>query len=251
MNDALTLDDLWRRAPRASGAFDPGTTGALPVPVQRYLRHAIAPATPLATAVRLRTRGEIRLKGWCPFRAEQVILRDGSMIWQATVRLRGVPIKGSDRFVGGAGALDWRVLGLFPVMRASGPDVSRSAAGRVAAETIWLPSVLAGADVNWSKAGPGGLVSASFSRQGFPMALTIALDGDGAVERVSMERWGNPDGGAFREVVFGALVEAERTFGGYTIPSRLRVGWYIGTPRFESEGEFFRCTIEEAVFRAP
>jgi hypothetical protein len=35
----------------------------------------------------------------------------------------------------------------------------------------------------------------------------------------------------------------------YTIPTRVRVGWYFGTSRFESEGEFFRATIEDAIFR--
>jgi hypothetical protein len=29
----------------------------------------------------------------------------------------------------------------------------------------------------------------------------------------------------------------------------VRVGWYFGSPRFESEGEFFRATIDEAMFR--
>jgi hypothetical protein len=37
-------------------------------------------------------------------------------------------------------------------------------------------------------------------------------------------------------------VEKSATFGGYTIPVRMRVGWHFGTERFESEGEFFRVT---------
>ena len=56
---------------------------------------------------------------------------------------------------------------------------------------------------------------------------------------VRMSRWGNPDGSRFRYVDFGALIEEENTFQGYTIPTRLRIGWYIGTDRFDSEGEFF------------
>ena len=42
---------------------------------------------------------------------------------------------------------------------------------------------------------------------------------------------------------FGGIIEEEGTFCGYTIPTRLRIGWYFGTERFESEGEFFRVTI--------
>jgi len=40
-----------------------------------------------------------------------------------------------------------------------------------------------------------------------------------------------------------------RSFGGYTLPTRLRAGWHFGTERFESEGEFFRVTIDDAVSR--
>jgi hypothetical protein len=50
-------------------------------------------------------------------------------------------------------------------------------------------------------------------------------------------------------VSFGGLVEEEASFAGYTIPSRLRVGWYFGTDRFEPDGEFFRVTVDEARYR--
>ncbi len=48
---------------------------------------------------------------------------------------------------------------------------------------------------------------------------------------------------------FGGVAEEERRFGGYTIPTRLRVGWYVGTDRFEPAGEFFRVTIDDAAYR--
>jgi hypothetical protein len=42
---------------------------------------------------------------------------------------------------------------------------------------------------------------------------------------------------------------AAGTFARYTIPIRMRVGWYFGTDRFESEGESFRVTIDDGVYR--
>lgn len=69
------------------------------------------------------------------------------------------------------------------------------------------------------------------------------LDGQGAL------RWGNPGGGPFREVPFGGLMEAEGTFQGLTIPTRVRVGWWFGTERFGREGEFFRAEVTGAEFR--
>jgi len=41
----------------------------------------------------------------------------------------------------------------------------------------------------------------------------------------------------------------ESTFSDYTIPTRLRIGWYFGTDRFEPYGEFSRCIVEEATYR--
>lgn len=62
-------------------------------------------------------------------------------------------------------------------------------------------------------------------------------------------RWGNPDGGEHHYVDFGGVVEAEATFEDYTIPTRLRSGWFFDSASFESEGEFFRCTIDNAIYR--
>ena len=79
--------------------------------------------------------------------------------------------------------------------------------------------------------------------------MEFEIDEHGQLQSVKMQRWGNPNGAAFRLVDFGGFMEAEGTFGGYTIPTRVRVGWYFGSPRFEAEGEFFRATIEHAAFR--
>jgi len=49
--------------------------------------------------------GEIKLKRWLPFTAEQVIRSDSQMMWKATVRRNGIPIRGFDRLVGGEGAM--------------------------------------------------------------------------------------------------------------------------------------------------
>jgi hypothetical protein len=43
--------------------------------------------------------GEIKLRGWMPFTAEQVLHRGRGMIWRATVRRRGLWIRGDDRLV--------------------------------------------------------------------------------------------------------------------------------------------------------
>jgi len=64
-----------------------------------------------------------------------------------------------------------------------------------------------------------------------------------------MQRWGNPEGGAFRYLDFGGVVEDEGRFGDYTIPTRLRIGWHFRKNRFEGDGEFFRVNVDDAAYR--
>lgn len=244
----LTLDALWGAAPASPGRFDPGTLANLPEPARRYLGHAIAPGTALATAVRITMHGEIKLGArWRPFTAEQVIVRDRGMIWAARSPMMGLAIVGSDRVLDGIGAMRWRIAGLIPVMSAAGPDIARAAAGRLAAEAIWLPAWLLDPAVAWRAEGPDQ-VGYRLTTNGEAVSPTLTIAGDGRVTAGRFSRWGNPDGGAFRYHEFGIVADQERSFGGYTIPTRMRAGWYPGTPRFESEGEFFRMTIDQAVF---
>jgi hypothetical protein len=85
--------------------------------------------------------------------------------------------------------------------------------------------------------------------QGHPVSLNLSVGERGELSAISLARWGNPDGGGFRAVEFGGFSEGESTFDGFTIPSRIRVGWYFGSDRFYSEGEFFRVTIDRAEYR--
>ncbi|WP_157467542.1 hypothetical protein [Edaphobacter aggregans] len=57
-----------------------------------------------------------------------------------------------------------------------------------------------------------------------------------------MLRWGNPDKAKFRFLPFGGLIEESGTFDGNTIPTKVRVGWYFGSERFDSEGKSKRST---------
>jgi hypothetical protein len=243
-----TIDSLWDTIRPTGGAFEPARLAALPEPARRYLAHAIAPGAPLATAVRLRMHGEIRLQQWLPFTAEQIIERERGMIWQATVRRWGMPIRGYDRLLDGAGAMCWRLFGRLPVLAASGADVTRSAIGRVAAESVWLPSRLYDAAVSWEPRGPAQ-VRAALPLHNEVADVDLGIGDGGRLAAVHLRRWGNPDGGAYRLLDFGGVADEEGTIGGYTIPTRLRVGWLSHEGRFGPGGEFFRVTVDGATFR--
>ncbi|MEQ8995127.1 MAG: hypothetical protein RID53_01335 [Coleofasciculus sp. B1-GNL1-01] len=248
MSQAVSLNELWESTPPSEQIFQPDQLVGYPDTVQRYLNHAIAPGTPLASAVRLRMHGEIKLRGWLPFTAEQVISWRRGFIWRAAVRMNGLPIWGSDRLVDGVGGMRWKLFGLFPVMTDSGADMTRSAVGRMLAELIWLPSVLCQQDISWTA--PDTVhAHGNLTQFGERCNLILTVDHQGGLESVNLRRWGNPEGGEFHYENFGGVVEAEGTFGGYTIPTRLLGGWHFGSERFESEGAFFRVTIDQAIYR--
>ena len=48
-----------------------------------------------------------------------------------------------------------------------------------------------------------------------------------------MQRWGNITGdGSYRSIPYGFTTGGEQTFGGYTIPDHLRIGWWFGTEQY-------------------
>jgi hypothetical protein len=248
MSKYVSLDELWQSVPLTDQVFQPDQFTDLPTAAQQYLNHAIAPGTKLASGVRLKMHGEIKLKNWSPFKAEQVIHWQRGMIWQATAQVNGLPIRGWDRLVDRAGAMQWKLLGLIPVMTAAGSDVTRSGTGRMQGECMWLPSVFCDRSVQWA-ATDDLHAHVRLTVLDKTTELTFTLDETGRLEQIRFQRWGNPEGATHHYVDFGGYLECEDTVSGYTIPTRLRVGWYFGDDRFESEGEFFRATIDSAVYR--
>src|SRR5439155_96324 len=63
------LDGLWNSAPASAGTFSWQHTARLPEPARRFLEHAIAPDTPLASELRM--HGEIKLGRWLPATARR------------------------------------------------------------------------------------------------------------------------------------------------------------------------------------
>jgi len=241
-----------RRAP--SPRFEPSMIAALPGAARRYLSHAIAPAALVAAAVRLHMHGEIKLKSeWIPFDADQVIRWHRGFVWRARTKMKGLPVMGSDRWIDGHGSMRWKMLGLIPVMTADGPDISRAALGRVQIESLWLPTVFLAPDVRWT-APDSQHVGIDLHLADHAGHLDLALEASGRLRTACIARWGNPEWtenehSEYRTIPFGCIAAAERNFGGITIPSVMRVGWYFGTDRFEPDGEFFRVTVDDAEFR--
>jgi hypothetical protein len=249
-----TRSAAWRRltaSPSAvAGAFDPADVDGLPAPARRLLRHALRPGVPLASTVVLEMTGELRLRRWLPFRARQVLIAGRGFVWAPRVGRPPMVVTGADTHVDGRGSLTFRLWGLVPVARESGPDTDRSTAGRLAAETVvWLPHALTAAmGATWAAVDDAhATVSVPVGDRTIDVTVTVAPDG--RLRAVQLQRWGTPDNAPLGAYPFGGDVDAETTFDGVTIPSAGRVGWWWGTDR-QDDGVFFRYRITRADYRA-
>jgi len=158
-------------------------------------------------------------------------------------------MSGADHYAAGRGGVDFWLWGIIPVVRASSPDTSRAARGRLAAESFWLPSsLLPGEHVRWRPVDDDTAeVVLNLDAEEIPVRLTV--DGEGRVKSVQMQRWGDQtEDKSFALIPFGGSLSEERRFGDYTIPTQVSVGWWYGTEKF-SNHEFFRATVTAAEFR--
>ena len=241
----------WQRlaAPTIDPApFTPDLLDGLPVPARRWLDHAIAPGTPLRRAAVLHQRGEIKVGRWQRYEADWALVPAEGFIWAATTHLGPLFIRGFDRFTRGSGQMAWRLLGRIPVLSADGPDIDRSALGRLVSEMCFVPAATLSPLVRWEHLDERRAV-ACVDAGGRTHRVTLTVAESGRLERVELPRWGKPDGQQFREHTFTALMDGpEGTFDGFTIPVAGRAGWWHCPDRCADE-EFIRFTVDRADYR--
>ena len=132
------------------------------------------------------------------------------------------------------------------MVRAAGPNVSRAAVGRMLGETIFVPSMLLVSGAQWESV-DGSRARVRMSAHGEEVAVTLEVNEDGSLRRSSFPRWnGDPKIGPVGYLQFVTeRCSTERTFDGYTIPTRFESGWCLGEP---NELRFFFGHIERAEY---
>ena len=113
-------------------------------------------------------------------------------------------------------------------------------------EYVWLPSALLPQNgVTW-QAISHNTIQADFKINQEPITLTLTIDHDGKLLKVSLPRWGDQiEKGNWQYISFGAEIQAEETFDGYTIPSKTAVGSCFDTDNYSA---FFQSTIKSAQY---
>ncbi len=260
MTDASTVDPVSRLpAPvraewaalaeptPAAPAFDPGAVRDLPGPVRRWLVHAIASGTPLRRRVELAQHGRLRIGSWRPFTARQVTAGLEGYVWACATRVLGVPVYGYDRLAGGSATMVHRAFGRFPLVNETGPDLFRSAAGRLVSEMIWTPAVALDPAVTWTPL-DDHTATAVLPYVGENYEVSLAVGPTGAPKKVTMRRWARVDRGPYQLRRFGAEIHREATFAGFTVPIQVTAGYDDDSPRWP-DCAFIEITVDDATYR--
>ncbi|MBE9190648.1 hypothetical protein IQ230_09795 [Gloeocapsopsis crepidinum LEGE 06123] len=244
------LNQIWRQLETQPEGkyFTQDMIATLPAPVQRYFLHAITPGTPLATSVRLKMTGSLRMgqdQPWLLMRAKEIISVKG-FIWQATIGRGLLQFKGADSYANGSGRVQFSLWELLPLVHASNHNITRSSIGRLVAEFIWLPSALLPQNgVNW-QAIDENTIQASLKVDGELVTLTFTIDAEGKLRKLSFPRWSDlAKDTDWTYIPMGGEFPAERNFGGYTIPSQVILGYWFGTDQYY---ESFHGTLEQVEF---
>ena len=139
-----------------------------------------------------------------------------------------------------------RAFGRIPLVNETGPDLARSAAGRLVSELIWTPAVALHPAVTWV-AVDGHTATAVVPYGGENHEVSLAVDPAGAPQKVSMQRWARSDRGPYQQRQFGAEIHREATFAGFTVPTQVTAGYDDDSPRWP-DFAFIELTVDDATY---
>ena len=145
--DAMRARMEAERRPHAVSAYDAKELDALPAPVQRYFRAALAPGQPMVAAVDINITGAMRMsdntKKWRPFTSNQrVVTQRAGFDWNASITMfPGINAYVHDAYIAGEGILHAALLGAFTVADMRGTkEAAHGEFMRFVAECAWYPT---------------------------------------------------------------------------------------------------------------
>ncbi len=213
-----------------------------PEPVSRFLRFHLPDGIPDTPFSITPMKGIIKLVNWAQFRSVLYANPIKGFLWEATVKMGILPVKGFDYFLENQGAMQWSLFNFIPVNKAEGPDVTRSAEGRAMLEGLFTPHLLIHPKVKWDVISENE-ITATWKIYQEEKAVHIIIGEDGSLKQAFVQRWGNPgDSKTWEYLTFGINIEKEIKRKGIIIPAKGNAGWWFGQKEYD-DGEFFRFEV--------
>ncbi|MBI5169205.1 MAG: hypothetical protein HZA61_06930 [Candidatus Eisenbacteria bacterium] len=204
----------------------------LPAPVRRYVAYTGAVGRAFPYEYRARFRGRIRGgpdAPWMPIEVEQVSFTNPpARLFFLRATMMGLPVIGLHRYVGAHATMDIRIAGVFPVMRARGPEMDVSETVTLLNDmAILAPGTLLDPAITW-EAVSSDTTAATFTNAGHTVRARIVFDRSGRLtDFVSDDRLAaSPDGRRFARWRWSTPMRDYRHFGGPVLPSRGTARWH-------------------------
>jgi hypothetical protein len=225
----------------ASGrTLDAGTVreddiNALPEPVQRYLIYTQIVGKPRIRTVSLKQRGYFRQKQnqkWLPLRAVQYFTLDPpGFVWYGSLSPAPlVSITGTDVFCNGKGRMVIKLLSLFRIADASGPEVDQGELLRYLGEMVWFPTACLNDFIRWHSVDSRS-ARATITTGGITASGVFHFNDRGEIVDLVAERYGD-FGRGFELATWSPRVSEYREINGLRIPMRGEVAWKLKSGEF-------------------
>jgi hypothetical protein len=230
---AVEVEQVTWAATSAAAQRPVGSLDALPAPVARYLRWALA-ETAAMPLVRIRQRGTLRTgtdsERWMPFEAEHLVAPGApAFVWIARVSVAPLlHVRVRDAYIDGTGSGHVSLLSSFEVSAASGtPEMNSGSLHRFLAEAVWYPvALLPGPALQWSPIDTNR-ARATLTDRGVSVSLEFSFAETGEVTGIyTAGRWGS-FGGGYEQRPWEGHFRSYEEKNGFRVPTQGDVGWYV------------------------
>lgn len=207
----------------------------LPTPVQKWLQRSQIIGKEKITTVRLKQKGIMRIKEngpWMPAEAVQYFTVDEpAFIWKAKVNMAPfLYFAGMDKYKEGKGYMNIRILSLFSVVNARGPEMDQGTLLRYLGEMTWFPTAALSNYIKWD---PIDLNSAraTMSYKGVTASAVFTFNDNGDLVKFSAKRYRETNGKYVLED-WEVITKDYQEFQGIRIPNKMDVMWKLKTGDF-------------------
>ena len=216
----------------------------VPEVVQRWMRYSQVIGKEEITCVRLKQKGELRLKtdqSWLKAESQQYFtVTNPAFLWKVDVKMFPlVSISGRDSLHNGKGEMLIKLASLIPVVDAKGDEINQGTMIRFLSEIIWFPSAALNDYIEWEQI-DDTTARARFKYNDHTVEGDFTIDLQGRVTQFTAKRF-REDAGQYSLDTWVVKIGEYKDFNGYIIPSEGKVIWELDTGDFE----WYRLTIED------